>query len=309
MGHRLELRYAVDTDPGTPANTWITNTATLSSSFVAVQRRAATLINPVDLSASRKTAPAQVTGRESLSYTLTLQNTGVRPANEASLDDPLPAHTAYAPGSLACSSGACAYSEALQAVRWSGRIASNETVTLSFAVAPTGFLADQTPITNTATLSNGYGVQHTLQAVTLVRNPDLSGSFQEAAPEVVQAGETATFTLHVHNAGLIDTEAEVQDTLPAGLTYAPGSLSCGVGTCQYDAGVLTWEGLMRGNSMAPIQFQVTMPEAGWPGQRFTNRATVHNRTTGQRHETTATVALPGDIRQTLFLPVVGREGQ
>jgi hypothetical protein len=114
-------------------------------------------------------------------------------------------------------------------------------------------------------------------------------------------------TLHVHNAGVIDTEAEVHDALPTDLTYVPDSLSCGAGVCQYSAGVITWEGTVRGKSVVPIQFQATMPDKGWPGQRFTNRAIVHNRTTGRSHETTATVRLPGDVRQTVFLPLVSRE--
>ena len=92
-----------------------------------------------------------------------MQKHGIRPASEATLTDPIPPHTAYVPGSLACSSGACAYSGLDQAVRWSGNIAPSGTVTLSFAVALTEFLADRTPITNTATLEDGYGVTHRLR--------------------------------------------------------------------------------------------------------------------------------------------------
>ena len=51
------VSYAVTVDASTPDNTWITNTATLSSSFVSVQRAAGTLIDPVDLSASTKRRP------------------------------------------------------------------------------------------------------------------------------------------------------------------------------------------------------------------------------------------------------------
>ena len=65
MGHSTDVSYAVAVDESTPTNTWITNTATLSSSFITVQRQAGTLINPVDLSTSHKTAPAQVASRES----------------------------------------------------------------------------------------------------------------------------------------------------------------------------------------------------------------------------------------------------
>ena len=309
MGHSTDVSYAVEIDRSTPTNTWITNTATLSSSLVTVQRRAGTLINPVDLSSSRKTAPAQVTEGERVPYTLLLSNTGLQPANRATLDDPIPPHTAYLPGSLACSSGACTYSAADQAVRWSGGIAPGETVTLSFAVASTGFLADRTPIANVATLENGYGTTHTLRAVTLIRTSDLSGSFKQAVPERVEAGATVTYTIHVHNAGIIDTVGEVHDVLPAGLTYVPDSLSCGAGTCRHDAGVITWEGPVRGRSMVPIQFQATLPAYAWPGQRITNAATVGDRATGQSYWIAATVRLPGLARQTLFLPFVAKDGR
>jgi uncharacterized repeat protein (TIGR01451 family) len=306
LGNSTDVSYAVAIDASTPTNTWITNTATLSSALVTVQRRAGTLVNPVDLSASHKTAPAQVVGHESIPYTLTVQNTGTQHATEATLKDPIPPHTAYVPHSLACSSGACTYSATHQAVHWSGSIAPSETVTLSFAVTLTEFLPDRTPITNIATLENGYGSTHKLRATTLVRTPDLSGSFKQVTPETVSGGGTVTYTIHVYNAGVIDTVGEVHDALPATLTYVPGSLSCGIGACRYDEGVITWEGPVRARSVVPIQFQATVPAEGWPGQGFTNRATVRDRTTGQSYTTAATARLPGHVRQTVFFPIVGQ---
>ena len=104
----------------------------------------------------------------------------------------------------------------------------------------------------------------------------------------------------------MDTTAEVHDALPGELTYVPGSLSCGIGACRYDAGAITWEGAVRGKSMAPIRFQATVSADAWPGQQITNAATVHDRTTGQSHAVAATVRLPGAARQTFFLPIVPR---
>jgi uncharacterized repeat protein (TIGR01451 family) len=303
MSHSTDVSYAVTTDASTPVNTWITNAATLSSSFVSVRRQAGTLINPVDLSTSQKTAPVQVSSHESVSYTLLLRNSGVQRANEATLDDPIPSHTSYVLGSLACSSGDCNYDMAGTAVRWSGSIAPSETVTLTFAVHLSEFLADRTPITNTATLEDGYGSTHELRAVTLARTANLSSSFKQAVPETVAAGETVTYTIYVHNSGVIDTVGEVHDALPDELTYVAGSLSCGTGACQYDAGVITWEGAVRQRSMVPIRFQAMVPANVLPGQQLTNVATVRDRTTGQSRTISATVHVPG---QMFYLPFVAR---
>jgi uncharacterized repeat protein (TIGR01451 family) len=303
MGNSTDVSYAVDVDASAPSNTWITNTATLASSFITVQRRAGTLINPVDLSTSHKAAPSEVKSGEAVPYTLLLRNTGLYAATGATLSDPIPQHTAYVAGSLACSSGSCNYDTTGEAVRWSGDIAPGGTVMLSFDVALTGLLPDRTPITNTATLEDGYGHTRTLQAVTLARAPDLSGSFKQAAPELVNAGGTVTYTIYVRNSGLVDTTATVQDILPAELTYVSGSLSCGTGTCGYESGVVTWTGAAGSQSMVPIRFQATVPNDVWPGQRIANVATVVDRTTGQSHSVRATVQLPGpSYRTMLYLP-------
>ncbi len=304
MGHSADLSYAVAVDESAPTNTWITNTATLASSYVTVERQASTLVNPVDLSTSSKTAPSQVETGQALPYALHLRNTGARSATGATLGDPIPPHTAYVSGSLACSSGSCDYDTTGQAVRWSGDIAPSGTVTLSFALSLTELLPDGTPITNTATLEDGHGGTHTLQAVTMARAPGLSGSFKRAAPETVGAGEIVTYTIYVRNLSVVETTAEMRDVLPAGLSYVPGSLSCGTGTCRYESGVVTWTGTAQGESMVPIQFQATVSANARPGQQITNAATVRDRRTGLSYATTATVRLPGVARQTLYLPFV-----
>jgi hypothetical protein len=102
---------------------------------------------------------------------------------------------------------------------------------------------------------------------------------------------------------------EVRDVLPAGLTYVPGSLACGIGVCRYEAGVITWEGPVRSRSAVPIRFQATLPAQAWPGQQIINAATVRDRTTGQSYWIAATVRLPGLARRTLLLPLLAKDGR
>jgi uncharacterized repeat protein (TIGR01451 family) len=304
MGHSADLSYAVTVDTSTPTNTWVTNTATLASSYVTIERYASTLINPADLSTSYKEAPAETAAGREMSYALTLRNAGTRPAGEAKLSDPIPPHTTYVPGSLACSSGVCDYDEPEKAVRWSGGIAPSGTVTLSFAVTVTDFLADRTPITNVATLEDGYGHAHKLQAITLARTSDLSGSLKQVAPGTAGPGEVVTYTIYVRNAGVVDTATELHDALPAELTYVPGSLSCGTGACHYDAGVVTWQGIAHGESVVPIRYRATVSTAARSGQRIVNRATVIDRMTGQSIAIEAAVQLPGPNWRDIYLPFV-----
>jgi uncharacterized repeat protein (TIGR01451 family) len=213
------------------------------------------------------------------------------------------------PGSLACSSGTCSYDTAGQAVRWSGGIAPGGTVTVSFATALTGQLPDRTPITNTATLENGYGSTYELQAVTLARTSDLSGSHKQAQPEVVEAGQVVTYTIHVYNAGMVETTAELYDPLQGALTYVPGSLACGTGNCRYDGGTVIWTGTVRGQSMVPIRFQARVPAAARPGEQIVNRAKVTDQATGQSFWIAAAVRLPGPQWQKIYLPFATKNGR
>jgi len=304
-----DVVFAVTTNTSLPVNARVTNTATITGPFNTVQRSTDTLINPVDLSNSRKEATSHTTTGERVSYHLSLENTGLLPANSARLADPIPSHTAYVPGSLRCSSGICNYTPETTMVNWGGAIESNSLVSLTFDVILVASLPDMTPVTNTATLQDGYGGTYNLQTVSWVRAPSLADSFKEVDPGTAHYGDALTFTVYVRNSGVADALAEMQDVLPVELTYVPASLTCGTGSCDYTGGVITWEGTAPAQSMVPIQFQATAPGDGYYARQIVNTARITNRTTSAIHTVSATVLLRSPLEWQVYLPIITRDAR
>lgn len=268
-----DVTFAVTTTAPLPANTFITNTATISGPLSTVERSASTLVNPVDLNASTKAADREWAGPgQVVTYDFFLANTGLL-TSTAALTDSIPAHTAYVSGSVTCG-GACGYDPGTDVITWSGDIAAGSPVTLTFAVTLTDALADMTFITNTATLDDGAGTLYELTDTFLARSPDLSASFKQAVPDQVEPGGAVTYTVYVRNTGFVDGEGEMRDELPTELTYVTGSVDCGSGSCGEASGVITWTGTAPARSIVPVQFRAMVPSGASHGDLITNTATV-----------------------------------
>jgi uncharacterized repeat protein (TIGR01451 family) len=266
------LSFAVTITSSVPVNTWITNTATITAPYSTVERSAGTLVNPVDVSESWKQADrTQATLGETVVYALFLKNTGVL-TTSAVLTDTVPPETAYVPGSLSCGDGSCGYSSGT--ITWTGDIAQGDPVTLTFGAILTASLPDQAPVTNTARLDDGHSNLYTLEATFLARVSDLSGSFKQASPAWVDPGDTMTYTVYVYNSGAAPTAGQMRDELPPGMTYEPGSLFCGSGSCDHVSGVITWTGAVPPKSMVPVRFRTAAPGGVTPGDVITNTAII-----------------------------------
>jgi uncharacterized repeat protein (TIGR01451 family) len=101
--------------------TIITNTATLDDGVGhTLQASAVTTVMGPDLTDSTKAVDkAMALPGETLSYTITLRNSGPVTATNASLVDPIPAHTTYVPGSA---SGGAVYNSDLDQIEWLGDV-------------------------------------------------------------------------------------------------------------------------------------------------------------------------------------------
>jgi uncharacterized repeat protein (TIGR01451 family) len=130
-----------------------------------------------DLSSSHIAVnPASITNLgETLTYTLSLHNTGLVSAN-AALNDPIPAHTALVAGSPSASDGGAVTLQA-GALQWAGTIpaAGSVTVTYQVTVLPTLQIGDK--VINTATLEDGFGTSTPLVVESLY-NPYFTLSIQ-----------------------------------------------------------------------------------------------------------------------------------
>ncbi len=164
---------------------------------------------------------------------------------------------------------------------------------VAFAVTLTTPLPDRTPVTNMASLNDGYGNLYDLEAVFLARNSDLSASFKQVHPTQGRPGDTVTYTVYVHNAGAVATTGEVGDELPPELTYETGSLLCGTGSCGEASGVITWTGMVAPRSMVPVRFRATVPAGAAQGDLIVNTATVTDTVWNTGYQVLAPVTVVG----------------
>jgi len=148
-------------------------------------------------------------------------------------------------------------------------------------------------VTNVASLNDGYGDLYDLEAVFLARSSDLGASFKQADPAYVKPGGTVTYTVYVYNAGVVATPGEMRDELPPELTYEPGSLICGTGSCGETSGVINWTGTVAPRSMVPVRFRATVPAGAAPGDLITNVAVVTDTAWNASYQVSAPVTVAG----------------
>ncbi len=138
--------------------------------------------------------------------------------------------------------------------------------------------ADGHVLTNTALLQYGSGLQASATVDVEVVEPVLVVQ-KSASPTTGDAGDVITFTLDLRHAGPSTAEAfdvSLSDTLPAGMTYVPGSLDCTGGTvvpisCTESGGVIeaAWDELPGGDTTV-IAFQVSLDPTVQPEEVITN---------------------------------------
>ncbi len=284
---KADLTFAVTTTAPLLANTWITNTATITDSRnVVYQRSASTLINGVDLSTSYKIANrAEAKVGDPVNYAVWLINTGQYTATGASLSDPIPASTTWNGIAPTCTVGTCGI--ASNVITWTGNITPGGAVVVSFGVTYTTPLMDRTPVTNTATINDGLGNVLTRQTAFLARTPNLSAASKTVNAAVAQPGGVVTYTVYVHNSGGADGNAQLVDPIPAELTYVPGSLIFGSGSGGYAGGVITWTGSVPAASQIPVQFRATVDPAAVDGTVINNTATITDVTWNTSYQRSA----------------------
>lgn len=102
--------------------------------------------------------------------------------------------------------------------------------------------------------------------------PNLSTSTKSASTPHADPGETVTYTIQIKNSGGLSPQTTfLTDTIPAGLTYVPGSLAATAGTVDSSqAPILRWQGPLSSNQTITLTYQVTVND-GVTGS-FVNQA-------------------------------------
>ncbi len=187
-------------------------------------------------------APEMVLPGSTVTYTLSLNNTGTGTVLQVNLSDALPAGISF--GAFLQADGATEHDGV---VSWAGNMLAGAEISVIFtASVDTNYDLYGQTITNQAeftSLAAGSGSANA--AFTLAEAPNVSISKSVEAPEVLNPGDAVIYTLGLNNSGEATAlELSMSDTLPQGLTFGEWIEQNGA---VENNGVITWEGELAGS--------------------------------------------------------------
>ncbi len=295
--------------PNSATSATLSLTSTGDRYFPGVVTSAINLYAP-DFSPSTKSVsdlagndPAQP--GDTLRYTVNFANRGGDPAADSVMSDPLPEGVTYVPGSLRIVSGAnpgaktdaadsdqAEYDAAARSVHFrlgpgangtaGGLLAPGAGSTVTFDVTIDDDAGGST-ITNSASLSYvaqtvgtpfTYDVKPVPVRVAALANLQLT---KELSPDPTLAGQPATATIRVHNAGpSAARDVVISDPTPDGVTL--GAASSSVGTCSTAGGDVSCAlGTLANRADATVTVTLQVP-AGSTTNSLADLATVSSST-------------------------------
>jgi uncharacterized repeat protein (TIGR01451 family) len=293
-GGTATLQITATVDAGTAGST-ITNTATITTSTPADSTpgdnsdSAAVTVAQPDLSVTKSVDDNTPQEGQSVTFTVTVTNSGSGDATLVTVTDLLPAGLTYV--SDVPSQGSYVSGTGVWTV---GTVPAPGSATLQIVATVNAGTAGTT-ITNTATLTTSSPTDPTPgdnsdSELLDVGQPDLSIT-KTADSNQVQSGFPVTFTITVTNSGDGDaTSVTVTDLLPPGLIYISDNPSQG----SYDSGTGVWTvGAVAAGGNATLQIVASV--SGFPGTVYVNSASITASTPAD--------ATPGDNTETESITV------
>jgi uncharacterized repeat protein (TIGR01451 family) len=146
-----------------------------------------------------------------------------------------------------------------------------------------------------------YRLQNLVTLLELVE-VDLSASTKTAIPPVPRSGQVVTYTITIRNSGgLLTQTSRLTDTVPAGLTYVPSTLTATLGSPDESAAPsLRWSGVISDASKVIVTYAVTVSVPTSAIQPIHNTVTINVEPVGVLTRT-ATVIANG---QAVYLPTI-----
>ena len=244
------ITFRVTVDTGTPNGTIVDNSAmldynalTLGTSYNGPTPTASvTVVNRADLSIAKVVSRTTYTAGASLTYTVTVSNSGPADVIGAAVTDTVPAPLAGF--GWTCAPG-CTSSSGTGNVSTSVDIASGASATITLtgtvptgtsgtisntaSVAPPAGVVDPGSGNNSATTSTpkAGGTQPPPSPPPSPAAPSADVSVTKSGPATANVDDTVEFTLVAHNAGPdTATNVVVKDTLPAEVAFVSASSGC-----------------------------------------------------------------------------------
>lgn len=225
-------------------------------------------INSPNIQATKSVNKSVAAIGDILTYTVTIPNTGLLPANNAIFIDSLPSGTSFIPGTVTVDNVPQTNANPAAGISL-GTINNGTSRTVTFQATVVS-LPSQNPISNTANITFQYtpiaggttfnGLATSNSAGTQINLADINGT-KSVNKLFTDIGETLTYSIALANIGNIAaTNVIYTDPIPSGTTFIPGSVTVN-GVTQ--AGANPANGISIGsiaaNSTTTISFQVFVP--------------------------------------------------
>lgn len=107
-----------------------------------------------------------------------------------------------------------------------------------------------------------------------IRDVPVFGTSYKAATAAVVDGDTIAYSIHIRNLGPAPLPLTLTDTLPAGVTFVPGSLSASSGTASYAGGAVLWSGLVFTGNEERVRFRAALDGGAVAGSEIHNQALI-----------------------------------
>ncbi len=230
--------FRVVVDSGLPSGTQLSNAAyVLSPDTIPTDTIITTIVPKAILNIDKSVDPVQATVDDTLTYTITVTNSGDTAAFGVTIVDTLPNATTLVDGSI---TNGGVYNELTQEITWQiAQLNVGSIFELTFAAAIDSGTPSGTQIQNIAYLVSPDTSTTDTTITTVIPKAKLSID-KSVDPTQAIAGDTLSYTVTVRNTG--DTAAFgilIVDTLPNATTLVEGSITNG-GVYDAPARLISW---------------------------------------------------------------------
>ncbi|MEG1872605.1 MAG: hypothetical protein RR194_01040, partial [Ruthenibacterium sp.] len=263
--------WQVQVSANAPVNNPIVNIAAAavpggpsgSTNPVSTQINYANLTTPGNVTKSATPAFAQF--GDTLTYTITLKNTGTVAANNVVVTDILPADSVYVPGSATASLPFTG--DPTTAITFTSPIPAGGTATITFQVKLANSAPPVNPVPNTAKVTYAYtvdpaqpngvtanGISNTVTTPVSTARLEVTKTTDKT---IAYLGDIITYNIAVTNTGNVPADSVViTDVVPSGTVLVPGSLAVSAPYTGSPASAITLTSAIPAGQTVTVTFKV-----------------------------------------------------
>lgn len=286
-GGTVTIEFQVTVNDDFPCGKTLLNVAVLISPNGETQRAVAEVkIECPDLQPPRITKKALqtvVAPGGFIDYEIQLANPNPV-AVSATMIDPIPANTMYVAGSATADAPTVVYDGGPNHVKWGGTIPASGTVTIKFSVQVMRDVPCDSVIRNQAFLITDAGEEIGSQVIeTKVECPQEPSIdiVKRAEQTIVGPGGIIDYVIVIYNGGAAPASVVMNDPIPAGTSYVPGSATASAPSVSYIGGsnAIQWSGMVPATGSVTIKFSVHVHEDIDCDSVIVNRAVAYPKPT------------------------------